>query len=95
MMAPPRPPRRVEIAGELVGAGHRQAGRLAHQRPHPQLVGRIAHAEIAGHGEGLDLAGVLGRPGRSQHRHGGGAGQHQGESGTNPWEARGQHGTSP
>ncbi len=53
-----RPPGRVEVAGQLVGAGHRQAGRLAHQVAHPELVGRVAHAEVARHGEGLDGVGV-------------------------------------
>ena len=52
--------RRVELAGELVTAGHRQAASLADKVAQRDLVRRVAHAEVAGHGEGGRLGRVLG-----------------------------------
>ncbi len=51
--------RGVQVGGELVPAGDRQPGELAHQLAHAQLVGGVAHAEIARDGEGFGVRSVL------------------------------------
>jgi len=61
-----RPPHGVELAGQLVAARHRLAGQFLDEAAHPQLMRRIAHAEVTRNGKrfhGL-AAGQDRRPGR-------------------------------
>ena len=53
-----RPARGVQVAGQLVAAGHRQSAVLTHEPAHRVLVRRVAHREVARDGEGRHAPGM-------------------------------------
>ena len=49
----------IELAGQLVAAGDGQAGQFLGELADSQFMGRVAHPEVPGDGEGLDLVAAL------------------------------------